>query len=131
MFPTMTSIRFENANVWIGDGTTANSITVEDGVIGIEGARVDETVDCCDGFLMPAFADGHAHPVFGGLEQQFAPIRHSTSVDEVVTAVRSWAAANPDAQPEVRVLGRASPHFADIAFGQKLLAANLSVFQQQ
>ena len=98
MFPTMTSIRFENANVWIGDGTTANSITVEDGVIGIEGARVDETVDCCDGFLMPAFADGHAHPVFGGLEQQFAPIRHSTSVDEVVTAVRSWAAAHPDAQ---------------------------------
>lgn len=26
------------------------------------------TVDLAGGFLMPAFGEGHAHPIFGGLE---------------------------------------------------------------
>jgi predicted amidohydrolase YtcJ len=54
-----------------------------------------EVIDLDGGALLPAFGDGHAHPLQGGHELGQAPIRDCTSVAEVVAAVRDHAAAHP------------------------------------
>jgi hypothetical protein len=60
-------------------------------------ASADTTVvDLAGGFLMPAFGEGHAHPVFGGLEDCGPKIRACTSVAEIVDEVRRYADDNPD-----------------------------------
>lgn len=56
---------------------------------------VDEVVS--GGFLSPGFRDGHAHPLFAGLEDSFAAVRGLASLDEVIAAVAAWAAAHPTA----------------------------------
>ncbi|MFE3104062.1 amidohydrolase [Nocardia tengchongensis] len=53
------------------------------------------TVDLAGGFLMPAFGEGHAHPIFGGLEALGPRIRTCTSVSEITEEVRRWAAQHP------------------------------------
>lgn len=52
-------------------------------------------VDLSGGAVLPAFGDGHVHPLWGGLELAQAPVRDCTSVDEVVAAVGAFAAAHP------------------------------------
>jgi hypothetical protein len=60
-------------------------------------ASADTTVmDLAGGFLMPAFGEGHAHPVFGGLEDCGPQIRACTSVAEIVDEVRRYADDNPE-----------------------------------
>jgi predicted amidohydrolase YtcJ len=54
-----------------------------------------EVVDLGGAFAMPAFGDGHAHPLWGGVELAEAPVREAGSVAEVVATVRSFAAAHP------------------------------------
>ncbi|MEV0321678.1 amidohydrolase [Streptomyces sp. NPDC050658] len=61
-----------------------------------EGA--DEVVELGDGLLLAVFGDGHAHPLFGGLESFGPQIKELTSVDSIVAEVGSWAAAHPDAE---------------------------------
>ncbi len=61
-----------------------------------EGA--DEVVELGDGLLQPAFGDGHAHPLFGGLESFGPQIKDLTSVEAIVAEVGRWAAAHPDAE---------------------------------
>lgn len=58
-------------------------------------------VDVGEGFLMPAFADGHAHPLFGGLEAEGPALGGAASVEEVVAEVARWAAEHPR-EPWVR-----------------------------
>ena len=53
-------------------------------------------VDLAGGFLMPAFAEGHAHPIFGGLEAQGPQIVGLTSVEDIVAEVRRYAEAHPE-----------------------------------
>src|SRR5699024_81215 len=55
-----------------------------------------EHVDLDGGFLMPSFGDGHAHPIFGGMEAEGPQVRACSSVDEIVAEVRRYAAAHPD-----------------------------------
>ncbi len=99
---------FRNGTVWTGAlGPTVDSVLVDDGVIAAVGeaalakaAEHPETVevDLAGGFLMPAFGDGHAHPLLGGLEFVGPVVRPCTSVAEIVEAVRSYAEAHPDEQ---------------------------------
>lgn len=78
-----------------GDG---DSLTVIDGRITGDAAPTDAvTVDLRGGVLLPAFADGHAHPLFGGLATLFAPVAEHTSIDGILDAVGSWAKAHPEA----------------------------------
>ncbi|MGB8941860.1 MAG: amidohydrolase family protein, partial [Streptomyces sp.] len=58
----------------------------------------DEVVELGDGLLLSAFGDGHAHPLFGGLESFGPQIKDLTSVDAIVAEVGRWAEAHPDAQ---------------------------------
>jgi predicted amidohydrolase YtcJ len=78
------------------------AVAVAGGVItGLDGEAVDsvgpgtEVLEVGAGLVLPAFRDGHAHPVWAGLELAEAPIAHARSVAEVVEAVRAHAAANP------------------------------------
>jgi predicted amidohydrolase YtcJ len=57
------------------------------------GARV---VDVGDGVLVPAFRDGHLHPLLGGLQRLGAPIAGSSSLHELLGRVAQHAAAHPE-----------------------------------
>ncbi|GAA3431226.1 amidohydrolase [Kutzneria kofuensis] len=60
-----------------------------------EALGVAEVVDLGDGVLLPAFGDGHAHPVLGGLERQGPPITDKSTVDDIVAEVGRWAREQP------------------------------------
>ncbi|MFD8588208.1 amidohydrolase [Streptomyces sp. NPDC059637] len=86
-----------------GTGEDTTALAVRDGRVvalgaGAEALRpgADESVDLGGGFLMPAFGDGHAHPLFGGLEHFGPRIKGCASVGETVAEVGRWAAAHPD-----------------------------------
>lgn len=57
-----------------------------------EGARTIAV----DGLLVPALGDGHAHPLFGGLEAEGPQVRACASVAEIVAEVARYAAAHPE-----------------------------------
>ncbi len=101
--------RIEGVRVWTGhwlpDGSiaTSDAVVIRDGRIIALGdvartMEVAEVIDAGEGFLMPAFGDGHVHPIFGGLELHFAEVRRGTSVDEVAQIVGDWARAHPEAE---------------------------------
>lgn len=80
-----------------------SALAVQDGVIVAVGAEAlalaspaVETIDLGGGYLSPSFADGHAHPLFGGLEEMGPRIRSCTSVPEIVEAVGVWAREHPE-----------------------------------
>jgi predicted amidohydrolase YtcJ len=52
-------------------------------------------LDLEGGAVLPGFGDGHAHPLWGGIELAGPPVREATTVAEVVDAVRRWAAQHP------------------------------------
>jgi predicted amidohydrolase YtcJ len=58
----------------------------------------DQTIDLAGAFVMPAFADGHAHPLFAGREAQGPKVNALQSVAEIVAEVKSFAEANPDSK---------------------------------
>ncbi|CQD23193.1 amidohydrolase [Mycolicibacterium conceptionense] len=91
---------FHGGVVWTPT-TTTDALLIADGVVQAVGAEAlasaaDRKVDLEGGFLMPSFGDGHAHPLFGGLEATGPQVRPCRSVDEIVSAVKEYADANPD-----------------------------------
>lgn len=125
-----------DGHVWTGVPGDDGRVQVTDAV-AVAGGRVVATgaaarefsraaaarVDLEGGSLLPGFGDGHAHPVFGGVETLFAPVRGARSVDELVGRVRAWAAANPDAEwvrgegydPSLAPLGEFDARWLDAA----------------
>lgn len=86
------------------EGPVLDALAVTDGKISALGAEAlsargssTVVVDLRGGALLPAFGDGHVHPVMGGLGLLGAPVRECTSVQEVVEAVRLWAHEHPEA----------------------------------
>lgn len=100
----MTTTFFHGGTVWTGaGGGDEHALLVRDGVVEALGAEAeaaasgaDVTIDLEGGFLMPSFGDGHAHPMFGGLEAEGPDVRACGSVDEIVAEVRRFAEANPE-----------------------------------
>jgi len=91
---------FHGGTIWTPSGTT-DALLVADGVIRATGeqaraGRTDTVVDLEGGFLMPSFGDGHAHPLYGGLEAAGPAVRPCRSVDEIVAAVKAYADAHPE-----------------------------------
>ena len=98
----MTATIFTGGVIWTGSVRRHDALLVADGVVRALGdearssaAGADE-VDLDGGFLMPSFGDGHAHPLYGGLESAGPAVRPCKSVDEIVSAVKKFAASNPD-----------------------------------
>jgi predicted amidohydrolase YtcJ len=88
--------------IWTGSAGETDALLIADGEVRALGdqarasaAGADE-VDLDGGFLMPSFGDGHAHPLYGGLESAGPAVRPCKSVDEIVSAVAKYAAEHPD-----------------------------------
>jgi len=91
---------FRNGIVWTGRpcAPVADALLVRDGAIiavGGDDTPVDEVVDLAGGCLLPAFGDGHAHPIFAGLEALGPAITGLTSIPEIVAEVRRYARRHP------------------------------------
>jgi predicted amidohydrolase YtcJ len=101
---------FYGGTIWRGAGREAASVAVvRNGVIealedeaerlAADAERAGEPIEGVDlegGFLMPAFGDGHAHPLFGGLEGEGPDVGAANTIPEIVAEVRRYAEANPD-----------------------------------
>jgi predicted amidohydrolase YtcJ len=92
-----------NCSAWVSFGKIRNAILIENGrVLALGSAAIaesaDQTIDLAGAFVMPAFADGHAHPLFGGREAQGPKVNGLQSVAEIVAAVESFAVANPESK---------------------------------
>lgn len=92
---------FRNAQCWSAEKDIFDGILVENGIIIATGTQAhalhcDNTVDLNNSFVIPAFLDGHAHPIFGGREAAGPRINGLTSLDEILSEVESYAVANPD-----------------------------------
>ena len=105
----MATTRIENATVWTGhrlpsgEVFTTDAVLIRDDRITALGqtarqAAADEVIDVDGGFVLAAFGDGHVHPIFGGLEQQFAPVRDMSSPTEIAASVGAWARAHPETE---------------------------------
>lgn len=100
----MTTTYFHGGTVWTGPGAAGErALLVRDGRVEAVGAEAaasaTDAVDVVDlegGFLMPSFGDGHAHPMFGGLEAEGPDVRACGSVAEIVAEVRRYAEAHPE-----------------------------------
>ena len=98
----MTATIFTGGVIWTASAGETDALLIIDGVVRAVGdqarasaAGADE-VDLDGGFLMPSFGDGHAHPLYGGLESAGPPVRASQSVDEIVSTVGKFAESHPD-----------------------------------
>ena len=82
----------------------SDALLVTDGVVRSLGGQARdlasgldcEHVDLDGGFLMPSFGDGHAHPLYGGLEAVGPAVRGCGSVDEILAAVKKYADEHPE-----------------------------------
>jgi len=94
---------FTGGVIWTGE-QDSDALFVDDGVVRALGDEAREQasapgveqVDLDGGFLMPSFGDGHAHPLYGGLEAVGPPVRPCQSVDEIVAAVKKFADEHPE-----------------------------------
>lgn len=95
---------FMNGTVWPGsDSSDKSALLVVDGRIAAVGDTAvssaeegAEIIDLAGGFLMPSFGEGHAHPIFGGLEDCGPRIRSCTNIEELIAEVRRYAEAHPE-----------------------------------
>lgn len=77
-------------------------LLVVDGRIAAVGTELSvpedtEVIELAGGTLLPAFGDGHAHPLQAGVEECFAPVR-GDSLTAIYAGVGEWARAHPDAE---------------------------------
>jgi predicted amidohydrolase YtcJ len=95
----MSRTRFFNGKIWNGLAGSAmvSSLTVENGRVLLLNStdHAEIEIDLHGRFVMPAFADGHAHPLFGGRESQGPAVTGLLSIEETLKAVRIYADANP------------------------------------
>lgn len=92
------TITFQGGTILTGPlehASAVSAVTVSDGVVVGLSAGGGEVVDLGGGFLLPAFRDGHAHPLWGGMELNRLPLGHCSSAAEIVAAVAAYASSNP------------------------------------
>ena len=90
----MTATIFTGGVIWTGSGSVTDALLVTDGVVRATGdearssAKGADEIDLGGGFLMPSFGDGHAHPLYGGLESAGPQVRPFQTVDEIVDVAK-------------------------------------------
>ncbi len=98
----MTATIFTGGVIWPGSAGDTDALLVVDSTVRAVGdearaSAADATqVDLDGGFLMPSFGDGHAHPLYGGLEYAGPAVRPCSSVDEIVDTIGTFAVEHPD-----------------------------------
>ena len=95
---------FHGGPVWLAPGIRTTALAVTDGIISAHGAdavaltaTATETVDLAGKLLIPAFNDGHCHPVMAGLETFGPRLSELDSLEAVTAEVARYAAENPEA----------------------------------
>jgi len=91
---------YTNARFWSAGQEIFHDLLIEDSIILATGESAKEftadvTVDLLDAFVIPAFIDGHAHPIFAGREAAGPQINGLNTVVEIQQAVKAFADANP------------------------------------
>jgi predicted amidohydrolase YtcJ len=89
--------------IWTGTGGWTDALAVADGRIVAFGGeardrrtRNTEVVDLTGRALLPAFRDGHIHPLNGGAETLECDLVDAGDVEEVLRRLASHAIADPD-----------------------------------
>jgi len=87
----------------VAGGPRADALAVRDGRVLAVGDRArdavgpgTEAVDLEGGCLVPAFRDGHAHPLHAGLETVGPPLKGAGSLAELTARVGSYARDHPE-----------------------------------
>ena len=97
----MAVVVFTNGAIRVdGSRPDVDRLVVIDGVVASGDSPIPtdaEIVDLEGGMLLPAFRDGHAHPLLAGRERRGPELRDATSVAEITTRVRAWAETCDDA----------------------------------
>lgn len=93
-------IRYSNALLWRGldDSPAIESFDVVDGLIAAvdESAQIDRTVELNSAFVMPAFRDGHCHPLFAGREHMGPDVTEASSLAEIQSIILAYANEHPE-----------------------------------
>ncbi|MEO0027870.1 MAG: hypothetical protein RL716_1201 [Actinomycetota bacterium] len=94
-------IRYSNALLWRGLDASPEltSFDVLDGKVSstTSNTPADIEVNLHAAFVMPAFRDGHCHPLFAGREHVGPDVTLAKSLSEIQTVVLGYAKTNPDA----------------------------------
>jgi predicted amidohydrolase YtcJ len=94
-------VRYLNANLWIGDESVPaiRTFDVTDGVLSPVDKNLtpDHTLDLAGAFVMPAFRDGHCHPLFAGREHVGPDVTDAQSVAQIQEIILDYAKSNPEA----------------------------------
>ncbi len=97
----MAVVVFTNGAIRVdGSVPDVDRLVVVDGVVASGDLPVPadaEVVDLEGGLLLPAFRDGHAHPLLAGRERRGPELRDATTVAELTARVRGWAESCDDA----------------------------------
>jgi predicted amidohydrolase YtcJ len=94
------STLYTNARFWSSGQEIFHDLLVKDSTIIATGEQTKEftagtTIDLNDAFVIPAFLDGHAHPIFAGREAAGPKINGINTVEEIKAQVKAFAQANP------------------------------------
>ena len=92
---------FHNAQCWSPGQEIFEAILIDGETIIATGAEAldsqfDKSIDLHGAHVIPAFIDGHAHPIFGGREAAGPRINGLNSLDEILAEVKNFAINNPD-----------------------------------
>jgi predicted amidohydrolase YtcJ len=89
--------------IWTGTGGWTDALAVADGrIVAVGGeargrrTRATEVVDLTGRTLLPAFRDGHLHPLNGGAETLDCDLVDAADVGEVLRRLAAHADADPD-----------------------------------
>jgi predicted amidohydrolase YtcJ len=98
----MARILFLGGPVVTFDGGRLSAVAVEDGrIVAIgddatdRGVGFDRVVELDGRALLPAFRDGHAHPLHAGINQLDLDLTGFTTLDEVLRQVGDWDRSHP------------------------------------
>jgi predicted amidohydrolase YtcJ len=94
------SALYTNARFWSSGQEVFHDLLVKDSIIIATGEQTKEftaetTIDLNGAFVIPAFLDGHAHPIFAGREAAGPKINGINSIEEIKAQVKAFAQANP------------------------------------
>ena len=94
------STLYTNARFWSSGQEVFHDLLVKDSIIIATGEQTKEftaetTIDLNGTFVIPAFLDGHAHPIFAGREAAGPKINGINSIEEIKAQVKAFALANP------------------------------------
>ncbi len=91
---------FRNAYCWSAGKEIFDGLLIENDIIVAVGDQAlasdfDEVIDLDGAFVIPAFLDGHAHPIFAGREAAGPKINGLSSLEEILKEVKNFAEKNP------------------------------------